>query len=200
MSGPAWRETRALMRSDFERVLAAVGHPRSRVQQWFWFIQPNSLALWLYRVSHHCHVHGWRRLAMLIYTFKVYLTRIEIPPATVIGSHCFLGHFPIALNGRIGDRFTFYGNGGLGGGFDEKDIGGGPGLPVIGDDVVMAVRALVLGPVRVGHGARLGPSCTVLRDVPDGAVVVAPSSRIVGSGAPPENPGMQNTQPPGAMP
>lgn len=177
---PTWRETRALMRSDFERVLGLVGNPRSRVHRLFWFIQPNSLAMWLYRLSYHCRAHDWRALAMLIYTVKVYLTRIDIPPTTVIGPHCLLGHFPISLNGRIGARFTFYGDGGIGGGFGEEDIGGGPGLPVIGDDVVMAVRAMVLGPVRVGDGARLGPSCTVLRDVPDGAVVAAPLSRISG--------------------
>lgn len=178
-----WRQTRALMRSDFERVAAAVGNPRSPVLRLFWFLQPNSLGMWLYRLSHHLHATGWRRLAMVVYTVNVYLTRIEIPPATVIGSHCLIGHFPIVLNGRIGDRFTLYGNGGTGGGFGEEDIGGGPGLPVIGDDVVMGVRSMVLGPVRVGHGARLGPGCTVLRDVPDGAVVAAPLSRISG-GAP----------------
>lgn len=176
--GLSWRETRALMRSDFERVLGLVGMPRSPLMRLFWFIQPNCVAMHLYRLSHHLHVNGWRKLAMVIYTVKVYLTRVEIPPSTVIGPHCLIGHFPIVLNGRIGARFTLYGNGGTGGGFGDEDIGGGPGLPVIGDDVVMAVRSMVLGPVRVGHGARLGPGCTVLRDVPDGGTVAAPPSRI----------------------
>lgn len=180
---PSWRQTRALMRSDFERVITLVGNPRSSVMRLFWLLQPNSLAMWLYRLSHHLHANGWRKLAMVIYTFKVYLTRIEIPPATVIGSHCLIGHFPIVLNGRIGDRFTLFGHGGTGGGLGDEDIGGGPGLPVVGDDVVMAIRSTVLGPVRVGHGAKLGPGCMVLRDVPDGAVVVAAPSRI-SAGAP----------------
>ena len=108
----------------------------------------------------------------------------EIPPSTEIGSHCLLGHAPISLNGRIGARFTFYGNGGIGGGFGEEDIGGGPGLPVIGDDVVMAVRSMVLGPVHIGNGAKLGPSCTVMRDMPPGSVAAAPPTRITGGTVP----------------
>lgn len=175
-----WAQTRALMRSDFDRALALVGHPRSVVMRAFWFIQPNCLAMWLYRLSRHLHVNGWRRLAMVVFTIKNYTTRIEIPPSTEIGPQCLLGHAPISLNGRIGARFTFYGNGGIGGGFGEEDIGGGPGLPVIGDDVVMAVRAMVLGPVHIGDGARLGPSCTVMRDMPPGSVAAAPPARISG--------------------
>jgi serine O-acetyltransferase len=173
-----WAETRALMRSDFERALILVGNPRSIVMRAFWFVQPNCLAMWLYRLSRHLHVNGWRRLALVVFTLKNYLTRIEIPPSTEIGPACLLGHPPIALNGRIGARFTFYGNGGTGGGLGHEDVGGGPGLPVIGDDVVMAVRALVLGPVRIGDGAKLGPSCTVMRDMPPGSVAVAPPTRI----------------------
>lgn len=178
-----WAQTRALMRSDFERALTLVGNPRSVVMRAFWFIQPNCLALWLYRLSRHLYVNGWRRLAMVVFTIKNYLTRIEIPPSTEIGPACLLGHPPIALNGRIGARFTFYGFGGTGGGFGHEDIGGGAGLPVIGDDVVMAVRAMVLGPVRIGDGARLGPSCTVTRDMPPGSVAAAAPARIT-SGTP----------------
>ena len=181
---PRWAHTRALIRSDMDRALEMVGNPQSRVQRIFWYLQPTALSLVLYRIYHHLYRHGWRSLALLLYTMNVYLTRIEIPPRTVIGEACLLGHFPVVLNGRIGKRFTFFGDGGTGGGLGSDDIGGGPGLPVIGDDVVMAVRALVLGPVHIGDGARLGPSCTVMRDVPAGAVVVGPPSRVSGGEAP----------------
>lgn len=178
-----WVQTRALMRSDFERALTLVGNPRSGLMRPLWLIQPNCLALWLYRLSRHLYVNDWRRLAMAVFTIKNYLTNIEIPPSTEIGPACLLGHPPIALSGRIGARFTCYGFGGTGAGFGHEDVGGGPGLPVIGDDVVMAIRAMVLGPVRIGDGARLGPSCTVMHDMPPGAVAVAPSAHIT-SGTP----------------
>lgn len=70
------------------------------------------------------------------------------------------------------------GDGGIGGGFDSNDIGGGPGLPVVGDDVMMAFRSMVLGPVRIGNGTRIGPSAQVMRNVPANSVVAAPLSRF----------------------
>lgn len=174
-----WARTRQLMRSDLARLLAMMGNPRSPLKRAFWFVQPTQLGLTLYRTYHYCYLRGWRNAANVLYTLNLYLTRVEIPPATSIGESCLLGHLPIVLCGRIGDRFTFFGDGGCGGGFDNADIGGGPGLPVIGDDVVFAVRAMALGPIRVGNGARLGPSCTVTHDVPAGATVAAPPSRVM---------------------
>jgi len=179
----SWARTRALMRSDFARILDHVDVADSLPRRFVWFVQPHSLGLCLYRLAHYLYRRGWRASARLVATFNIYLTRVEIPPTTVIGESCLLGHCPIVLCGRIGDRFTLWGDGGIGGGFGSEDVGGGPGLPRLGDDVVMSVSSRVLGPVRVGHGARIGPGAMVLRDVPAGAVVSAPLSRTLGGAA-----------------
>ncbi len=175
----SWAEMRELMRSDFERVVDTMGGQRSLGRVLYWSLLPSRQALLWYRLGRYLFLRGWRNTSWLIFLAATYLTRIEIPPTTAIGRSCFLGHAPIVLCGRIGHHFTHFGDGGMGGGIEQKDIGGGPDLPVIGDHVMCAIRALVLGPVHIGDGAQLGPTCTVTRDVPAGAVVAAAPARIL---------------------
>lgn len=173
-----WAQTRHNVRRDYDRLLASMEKNASLPKKLFWFLLPTFLGLFLYRLSRHAYVNGWRNLGRLLYLFNTYLTRIEIPPTTSIGGGCLLGHSPITLCGHIGDNFSCMGYGGIGGGFDGQDIGAGPGLPMVGDNVVMAIRAVVLGAVHIGDGARLGPSTTVTRDVPVGSIVAAAPARI----------------------
>ncbi len=173
-----WAETRTNIRRDYGRLLAAMGEEVSLPKKIFWFFLPTFFGLFLYRLSRHAFVNDWRNLSRLLFLINLYLTRLDIPPTTSIGGACLIGHCPVVLCGRIGENFTMMGDGGIGGGFDGRDIGGGPGLPVVGNNVVMAFRSMVLGAIHVGDGARLGPSTTVMRDVPAGAIVAAPLSKI----------------------
>jgi serine O-acetyltransferase len=50
------------------------------------------------------------------------------------------------------------------------------GQPVIGDRVSIGAGAVVVGPVTVGDDARIGANATVVRDVPTGAVMLAPAA------------------------
>ncbi len=52
----------------------------------------------------------------------------------------------------------------------------GRGQPVIGNRVRIGAGAVVVGPVRVGDGAVIGANATVVRDVPAGAVMLAPEA------------------------
>ena len=45
---------------------------------------------------------------------------------------------------------------------------------MIGDRVSIGAGAVVVGPVTVGDDARIGANATVVRDVPPGAVMLAP--------------------------
>lgn len=173
-----WAETRALIRKDFERFFPPTDERPALSKRVFWLLLPSYQCMLLYRLYRHAYLRGWRKLASFLFLVSLYLTRAEIPPSTSIGGGCLICHCPVILCGRIGENFTLMGDGGIGGGFESDDIGGGPGLPVVGNDVVMAIKSIVLGPVRIGDGARLGPSCTVMRDVPAGAVVAGPLSRI----------------------
>jgi serine O-acetyltransferase len=183
-----WAETRACIRMDFARYAPLMGDNVTLPKKVFWFLLPSFQGLFLYRLYRHAYLRGWRTLANLMYLVSQYVTRVDIAPATSIGPGCLIGHCPIVLCGRIGRHFTVMGDGGAGGGFESDDIGGGPGLPVIGDNVVMAIKSVVLGPVHVGDGARLGPGAAVMRDIPAGAIVAAPLSRVTlrkdGTGTP----------------
>lgn len=48
---------------------------------------------------------------------------------------------------------------------------------------MIGTGAKILGPVRVGKGARIGANAVVLRDVPPGATAVGALARILDSAA-----------------
>jgi serine O-acetyltransferase len=189
MTDPAlsFADTRALIASDARRVFTANGGG-SLSQRVFWLLMPTFQALFWHRLSRYCYLRGWRNTAWLLFLFKLYRTRIEIPPTTEIGDSCLIAHASgVVLYGRIGARATIFGDAKVGGGVDNTvDIGGGPGYPVIGDDVIMGYRASVLGPYRVGDKAKLGPFAMALFDVPAGAILHARKSTIMRPSAPPD--------------
>lgn len=53
------------------------------------------------------------------------------------------------------------------------------GLPTIGSQVYVGCGAKVLGPVKIGDGARVGANAVVLHDVPAGATAVGVPAKIV---------------------
>lgn len=52
-------------------------------------------------------------------------------------------------------------------------------VPIIGNDVVIGAGARILGPVKIGDGARIGANAVVLDDVPAGGVAVGIPARVV---------------------
>lgn len=176
----SFAQTRALIASDARRLFAANGGG-GLAQRIFWVLMPTFQALFWYRLSRYCFLRGWRNTARLLFLFKLYRTRVEIPPTTVIGEACLIAHASgVVLYGVIGARATIYGDAKIGGGIDNTiDIGAGLGFPILGDDVVLGYRSSVLGPFRVGHGARLGPCAMALFDVPAGAKLQTRKSVIM---------------------
>lgn len=183
----SWAQTRALIRSDLARIASHMEEGASFSHRVYYFLLPGMQALFWHRIARHLYLRRWTRLARFIGLFATYLTRAELPPTTSIGPSALIAHATgVYLYGHIGARFTVQGEGGCGGGFGVDDIGGGPGYPVIGDDVVLAFGAKVLGPVRLGDGVHVGPCALVTSDVPAGSLVMWPRPRvIVGGAAPP---------------
>ena len=182
-----WAQTRALIRSDLSRIVAHNDDHAGFLRRLYYFLLPGMQALFWHRLARHAYLHGWRNVARFVSLFAMYLTRAEIPPTTSIGPSALISHATgVNVFGRVGARVTIQGDGGCGGGFGVDDIGGGPGYPVLGDDVVIGFGAKVLGPVRVGDGVHVGPCTLVTTDVPDRSVVLWPKPRImVGVAAPP---------------
>jgi serine O-acetyltransferase len=50
--------------------------------------------------------------------------------------------------------------------------------PTLGNGVVVGTGAIVLGPIIVGEGARVGAGSVVVKDVPPGATVIGVPGRI----------------------
>lgn len=182
-----WRVTRALMRSDLDRVARHLQQTDSWIHRAYFWLLPGSQALFWHRLSRWLFLNEWKRLARFVSLFAIYLTRAEIPPTTMLGPAALIPHATnVHLFGRIGARVTVQGDGGCGGGFGIDDIGGGPGYAVVGDDVTFAFGARVLGPVRIGDGVHIGPGALVTSDVPAGSLVLWAKPRVIVGGAVPD--------------
>jgi serine O-acetyltransferase len=104
-----------------------------------------------------------------------YLTRavtgVEIHPAAKIGDDFFIDHgsgVVIGETAEIGDRVTLYQGVTLGGtGFQR-----GKRHPTLRDNVTVGSGAKLLGPIEVGHGAKIGANTVVIEDVPPNSTVV----------------------------
>jgi serine O-acetyltransferase len=139
---------------------------------------PGLHAVWAHRVSHWLWTHGLKWLARLNSNFARWVTGIEIHPGANIGRRLFIDHgmgVVIGETAEIGDDCTLYHGVTLGGVSWNK----GKRHPTLGNNVVVGAGAKVLGPFRVGDGARIGSNSVVVREVPAGATVVGMPARVV---------------------
>jgi serine O-acetyltransferase len=183
-----FRQAMAYFRADFSRLVSWLGGG-SLPQKLYWFLLPTVQVLLWFRLARWLYLRGWRNAARLLCLFNQYLTGIEIPPTSSIGPGCVISHAEgIVICGRIGARATLSGGGGMGGGAKPGDVGGGPGLPCVGDDVMFGQGAVVLGAVRIGANVLLGVNSLTLDDVPAGATVIAPVAQEERAPVAPQNP------------
>lgn len=173
-------ETLSRIRSDYARITGLMG-ARSFVRKLFWIFYPSVVALTLYRLSHYCYGKGLRFLAWPLYLVNVYLTGVDITPSTVIGRSCFLGHARgTIISGHLGDGVILFGQPVIGGGLGAGDAAGAPGcLPVIGNNVVVGIRAVILGPVRIGDDATIGACAFVMKGMGERQIAVGPQARVL---------------------
>ena len=139
---------------------------------------PGVHAVLFHRLSHKLWNAGFKWLARLLSTFARWITGIEIHPGAVIGRRFFIDHGMGVVIGRpaeICDDCTLYHGVTLGGTSWEK----GKRHPTLCNDVVVGAGAKVLGPIRIGQGARIGSNSVVVKDVPDSATVVGVPGRAV---------------------
>lgn len=135
-------------------------------------------AIWFHRIAHVLYKKGWVLLPRLISNFGRFLTGIEIHPGATIGEGLFIDHgtgVVIGETAELGDNVTLYQGVTLGGTGKES----GKRHPTIGDNVVVASGAKVLGSFRVGNNSKIGAGSVVLREVPPNSTVVGIPGRIV---------------------
>ena len=128
-------------------------------------------ALLSHRVAHALNEAGVPLLPLVISYGSRAVTGIEIHPAAKIGDDFFIDHgsgVVIGETAEVGDRVTLYQGVTLGGtGFAR-----GKRHPTVGDNVTVGSGAKLLGPIEVGHGAKVGANTVVIQDVPANSTVV----------------------------
>jgi serine O-acetyltransferase len=128
-------------------------------------------ALLSYRLAHALNGAGVPVLPLAISYGSRAVTGIEIHPAAKIGDDFFIDHgsgVVIGETAEIGDRVTLYQGVTLGGtGFAR-----GKRHPTVGDNVTVGSGAKLLGPIEIGHGAKIGANTVVIQDVPANSTVV----------------------------
>lgn len=139
---------------------------------------PGVHAVAVHRLSHFLWRIRLRILARLISQLVRWITGIEIHPGAQIGKRFFIDHgmgVVIGETAEIGDDCTLYHGVTLGGTTWQKE----KRHPTLGDNVVVGAGAKVLGPIKIGDGARIGSNSVVVKDVPAGATVVGIPGRVV---------------------
>jgi serine O-acetyltransferase len=144
--------------------------------------------LW-HRLSHALWKLGLRGLARFSSHLGRMLTGIEIHPGARIGRRLFIDHgmgVVIGETAEIGDDVLIYHGVTLGG------LSGQPGKrhPTVEDRVTIGAGAQVLGPIRIGRGARVGANAVVVAPVPAGCTVVGIPARPPRGSAPCEDRGL----------
>jgi serine O-acetyltransferase len=143
---------------------------------------PGLHALWNHRIAHALWKRGFRFLARMISHWSRRATQIEIHPGAKIGRQFFIDHGSGVVIGEtteIGDNVLLYQGVVLGGTSLQKE----KRHPTLGNDVVVGAGAILLGPIRIGDGAKVGAGSVVIRDVPDEKTVVGVPARIAGEHA-----------------
>jgi serine O-acetyltransferase len=149
---------------------------------------PGVHALLAHRVAHALYGAGVPVLPRLIATLARAITGIEIHPAAVIGQGFFIDHgmgVVIGETAEIGDDVTMYQGVTLGG----TGFATGKRHPTVQDNVTIGSGAKLLGPITVGHGAKIGANSVVIHDVPPNSTVVGnPGHPVRVEGRRPEGP------------
>jgi serine O-acetyltransferase len=139
---------------------------------------PGVHALLAHRVSHALHDAGVPLVPRIMSTATRAVTNIEIHPAATIGDALFIDHgtgVVVGETAEIGDNVTLYQGVTLGG----TGFATGKRHPTVEDNVTIGSGAKLLGPITVGHGAKIGANSVVITDVPPNATVVGNPGHVV---------------------
>jgi serine O-acetyltransferase len=139
---------------------------------------PGIHALLAYRVAHALQQAEVPFLPRLISMATRALTGVEIHPAARIGAGLFIDHGSGVVIGEtadIGDDVTLYQGVTLGG----TGFAVGKRHPTVQDNVTIGSGAKLLGPITVGHGAKIGANSVVITDVPANSTVVGNPGHVV---------------------
>ncbi|MCD8086446.1 MAG: serine O-acetyltransferase [Clostridiales bacterium] len=151
--------------------------PAARSKLEIFLLYPGVHATLYHKLSHFLYRHRLFFLARLVSQWARLWTGIEIHPGATIGRRFVIDHgmgIVIGETAEVGDDVLLYQGVTLGG--TGKDTG--KRHPTVGNNVMIGSGAKVLGPFKIGDGARIAANAVVLREVPPQATAVGVPARI----------------------
>jgi len=149
---------------------------------------PGVHALLSHRVAHALHEVGVPVVPRAMSMAARAVTGIELHPAAKIGPGFFVDHgtgVVVGETAEIGRDVTLYQGVTLGG----TGFATGKRHPTVQDNVTVGSGAKLLGPITIGHGAKIGANTVVIHDVPPMSTVVGnPGHPVRIEGRKPEGP------------
>ena len=148
--------------------------PAARSKLEVLLLYPGVHATMYHQAAHFCYCHNLKFLARTISQWSRFWTGIEIHPGAKIGRRLVIDHgmgIVIGETAEIGDDCLLYHGVTLGG--TGKDQG--KRHPTIGNNVLVSTGAKVLGPFKVGDGARIAANA----EIPENATAVGVPARVV---------------------
>lgn len=167
----------SLIKEDIQTILQRDPACKSALEAFLCY--PGLKAIWFHRIAHLLWTKNLKLLARILSQISRFLTGIEIHPGAKIGRRFFIDHgagVVIGETAEIGDEVTIYQGVVLGGVSLEKK----KRHPTIGNDVVIGAGAIVLGPIKIGDGVKIGANSVVLKDVRPYTTVVGIPAKEAG--------------------
>lgn len=139
---------------------------------------PGLHAIYIHRLSHWLWRHKLYLLARFIGHLGRLLTAIEIHPGARIGRRFVIDHgqgVVIGETAEIGNDVTLYQGvtlGGIAPAINSRSQVSVKRHPTLCDGVIIGSGAMVLGPITIGEGARVGANSVVTKDLAPGVTAV----------------------------
>ncbi|MFB6291143.1 MAG: serine O-acetyltransferase [Candidatus Bipolaricaulia bacterium] len=171
------------LRRDIEAVFDRDPAARNFVEVIFCY--PGLHALWSHRVAHFFWRHHFKLAGRIISHISRFFTGIEIHPGAKIGNGVFIDHgsgVVIGETAEIGDDVLLYQGVVLGG----TSKSSGKRHPTLENNVEVGAGGILLGPITVGQGARVGAGSVVTESIPPASTAVGVPAQIKTEGEPGE--------------
>lgn len=152
--------------------------PAARSKLEIFLLYPGVHAVINHRIAHFFYRCHMKFIARCVSQWSRFWTGIEIHPGAKIGRRLVIDHgmgIVIGETAEVGDDCLIYHGVTLGGTGKEHE----KRHPTIGNNVLIATGAKVLGPFRVGDNARIAANAVVLTEVPPDATAVGIPAQIV---------------------
>ncbi len=140
---------------------------------------PGVRALFWHRIAHSLNTHRHYVLANILSQHAARTTGITIAPAAEIGKRVFINHgigVVIGATAVVEDDVTILQGVTLGA---RNSVKNGRRQPIVRRGAFIGANALLLGPIVVGEGAKVGAGAVVLEDVPAHWTAVGNPARLI---------------------